>query len=283
MKTTLVYLIITVKTLSAYFLIALSFALLFSSCESDEVAPLPFSETAPLPNSESTTFFQPIILPPQVTRTDYSGATKWQLSFYDPYHHRTDKPVDLYPSYFSTVDGSCRTRIDLNSSAELTSQVDLSLFFSRLYSPNVSHNSLTYPEAARATQIKPANLTWWQLTTMTASNPAQFTKEFENSPFASAPFQPCNYDMEGDESAYYQKGDNFLFKTDRIPARYGAIYIKERPSLVRDTKQFVIEVIVQNDNTIIKNATSNNYETQDSVQVLYQKLLAYIYATNASK
>jgi hypothetical protein len=246
MKTTIMYFIITVKTQSAYFIIALLFAMTFSSCQPEEVAPVqPRSQFLSLYKKKPS----PDVIPPdEVIRTVYAGATKWQIT----YNNYDVNLGSLYQRYLNTIDGSLQNLAQLQSRPETTAQADLNLSFYFVESTDKYDHLLTYPASALATRFKPAEFGTWQLAAMTVGNPAQFQSEFENSTFEATRSQPYNYELNGDESDYLQEGDIFLFKTDRRPARYGAIYIKEKPNYIQNTKPFVIEVTVQADNNIVE-------------------------------
>jgi len=239
------------KILSIYLLFIVSLTIGLSSCQTDEVAPFQAGSQKAISDSKAPGLFQPMIFPPEIIRTVHAGATTWQITFNDPYYDNPNKPIAKYPTYFSTVDGSCYTSAELNADAKVTYNADLSLLFFSIYAPG-HFNSFTFQESVRDTQIKPSDLGLWELAVMTTSNPSQFEVEFENSPYEAKSKQPYNYKEFGTESSPYQKGDIFLFKTDRLPNRYGVIYIKERPSLLRNTNQFVIEVTVQSDNNIVE-------------------------------
>jgi len=248
MKTTIENFIISITTLSVYFLLALLFALVFSSCQPEEVAPMQPLGRFPGPIEKVP---PPNVLPPdEVVRTVNAGTTKWRIT----YNNVNYNFKQSYQQFFSTLDGSFYNKAQLNSSTEATARADMSFMFWYASSPdnNKYGHKLKYPDYASATRFKPAEFGTWQLAAMTVGNPAQFQSEFENSTFEPTRFQPYNYEENGDESAYLKAGDIFLFKTDRDPVRYGAVHIIAMANPFLGNEQTIVEVTVQADNSIVE-------------------------------
>ncbi len=234
------------KTTLLHFIATVVFAIALISCQTEEVAPL--RPVGWLPGDKAPNPIPTNIPPAEVIRTDYAGATKWRITFNDPkYAFKW-----AYQRFFSTVDGSFRNLADLNSSSKATSRADMDFLFGFIKAPENFHNYLHYDAYAPETQFKPASLSLIQLADITEYNPTLFQDEFENSPFYGTSFQPYNYELNGDESTFYENGDIFLFKTDRNPARYGAIRIIERSQIYQGIGPRIVEVIVQADNDIIQ-------------------------------
>ncbi|MEM9674577.1 MAG: hypothetical protein ACFB15_07400 [Cyclobacteriaceae bacterium] len=234
------------KTTILYFITIIALAMTLGSCQTEEVAPL--RPIGWLPGDKTPHPIPTSIPPAEVIRTEFSGATKWRITFNDP-------KFELkwaYQRFFSTVDGSFRNLADLNSSMKATSRVDMDFLFGYARSPHQYDNHLTYPEAAVMTKFKPSDMSAWDLAVATELNPTEFQTAFESSPFEAVSFQPYNYDKYGDESSLYQDGDIFLFKTDRNPARYGAIRIVEASLIYQGIGPRIVEVIVQADNNVFQ-------------------------------
>ena len=184
MKNTMKYLIVSTKTLNATLILAL-FALAFSSCQSDEVAP--FDSASPPhvptdPDDVAKNPYNPIISPGKIIRTVYPGATQWWVRYKDPISWRKQ----YMQVYFSTVDGSFMNLAELNRSRQASAKVDLDILFGYLAAPTNSYDEpeqsrkFKYPSYLRNTQIKPSDLSIWDLAVMTY-NPSQFQSAFENS------------------------------------------------------------------------------------------------------
>ncbi len=233
------------KTTILSFIISLSLTLTFSSCQTEEVAPIQSGGRLlnpvklPVPTS---------IPPAEVIRTDYSGATKWRITFTNPkYAFRWS-----YQRFFSISDGTFRTLADLNNSPKATSKADMDFLFGYIRAAGEYNYYLHHASSAPATQFKPASLGLLQLADITANHPDLFQTAFEKSPFEATPFQPYNYSKGGDESTYYENGDIFLFKTDQNPVRYGAIRIVETSQIYQGIGSRIVEVIAQADNNIFQ-------------------------------
>jgi len=248
MKTTIDNLINFIRTLrSVYIPIVLVCALAFSSCQlDDEVAPIK-SVGPQSVSSEGAQILLPISVPPdEMVRTDYPLATKWRITYNN---------VGLghsYRRFFSTLDGSLRTMDELNNSRKATARADMNIMFWYVSSLEEFDNFLTYPEYISATRFKPATFGPWQLAAMTVGNSAQFKAEFDHNQFGATPFQPYNYELNGDESTYVKKGDIFLFKTGRTPAQYGAVHILEKANPFLGTEQTIVEITVQTGSLIVE-------------------------------
>ncbi|MEM6845721.1 MAG: hypothetical protein AAF944_27295 [Bacteroidota bacterium] len=232
------------KTLSIYTLLAI--LLTFGGCQTEEVAPK--RSVGWLPEDKTPNPIPASIPPAEVIRTEFSGATKWRITFNDPKFALKW----AYQRFFSTEDGTFHNLADLNSSVSATNQVDMDFLFGYVQSPHQYDNHLTYPEAAVMTKFKPSDMSYWDLVVATELNPSAFETAFESSPFEAVSFQPYNYENYGDESSLYQDGEIFLFKTDRNPARYGAIRIVEASLIYQGIGPRIVEVIVQADNDIFK-------------------------------
>jgi len=225
-----------------YLFLALISASLLASCQSDDISssypvkkrPTRPGEYAPMPPSP--------IPPTSVVEEELDGAKRWLITFNDidyDLHY-------LHQRFFSTVDGSFYNIKQLHLSADATAKADLDFLVGRVQS--TEGFLLTYPEQAVATQFKPSDLTVKQLAFMAENNPDQLEDTFENSLYAATNVQPYNYVEDKYDFEYYETGDIFLFKTDRSPARYGAVRIVQSvPSQVASTR--VVEVTVQAGNS----------------------------------
>ncbi|MEM6841164.1 MAG: hypothetical protein AAF632_02965 [Bacteroidota bacterium] len=228
--------------------LALCLLALVLACQPEEVAPLQSRFGRPIDdkilNPSSTS-----IPPDEVIRTDYSGATKWRITFNNP-NMFTPHTMN-YQCFFSTETGDTYSLSDLNTSAEATAQADLNFLYGSLDAIGEYDSYLQYPEAARDTEFVPAELSQWDLAVMTVYHPDQFQDAFENSPLWPTFYQPYNYNEDGYEPPSYQKGEIYLFKIDQSPARYGAVRIVERANIIEGINQYIIEITVQSNNNII--------------------------------
>lgn len=228
-------------------------ALAFSSCQSDEVAPFRSASQPSIPGDKAPNPYIYSKPPEEVIRTDYAGATQWWIRYNDPIFAARDH----IQVYFNTVDGSFQNLFELNSSRRASAKADMDILFGYIKSPINSYDDFErprkfkYPEYLKNTQLKPSDLGLWDLAVMTY-NPSQFQSEFENSPYEATNVQPYNY-VQINHAQEYQVGDIFLFKTARVPVRYGAIRIITVPG--SDPMQhlaYILEITVQADNNIVE-------------------------------
>ncbi|MEM6845720.1 MAG: hypothetical protein AAF632_26155 [Bacteroidota bacterium] len=229
------------KYLNVFFLIFAG-ALLLSGCQSDDTSSMfPVRKRPTPPGGYAPTLATPIP-PTSVEEEVLDGAKRWLITF-------SDINYDLHylqQRFFSTTDGSFYNIKQLHLSADATAKVDLDFLFGRIQS--IDGFLLTYPEQAAATQFKPSNLTAGALAFIVANDPTYLEDEFENSPYAATEVQPYNYIEDKYDFDYYETGDIFLFKTDRTPARYGAIRIVQSEADFYANSR-TVEVTVQTGNS----------------------------------
>lgn len=230
------------KLLNLFFL-ALTSTLLLSSCQSDDTSSIfPVSKRPNPPGGYAPTLSDPIP-PTSVEEEVLDGAKRWLITFSDinyDLHY-------LHQRFFSTIDGSFYNIKQIHLSADATAKIDLDFLFGRVQS--IDGFLLTYPEQAAATQFKPSNLTAGELAFIIDNDPAQLEDAFENSPYAATDVQPYDYVEDKYNFDYYETGDIFLFKTDRTPARYGAIRIVQSEADFYANSR-TVEVTVQTGNSI---------------------------------
>ena len=179
--------------------------------------------------------------PTEVEEETLDGAQRWVITFYDIDY---DKHYQ-YQRFFSTVEGSFRNITQLMNSPSSTANADLDFLVGRVQ--NATGFLSPHPQYIVHTQFKPSDLSAKELYIMTHYHPEQLADAFENSPYAATDKQPYNYAEDKYDFDYYETGDIFLFKTDRTPARYGAIRIIHSQASYHANSR-VVEVTVQTSN-----------------------------------
>ncbi|MEM9674578.1 MAG: hypothetical protein AAF992_18440 [Bacteroidota bacterium] len=226
-------------------ILALLSAVLLPGCQSDDTSSIfPVSKRPTSPGGYAPTLTTPIP-PTSVEEEVLDGAKRWLITFSDinyDLHY-------LHQRFFSTTDGSFYNIKQLHLSANATAKADLDFLFGRIQS--IDGFLLTYPEQAAATQFKPSNLTAGELAFIVDNDPAQLENAFENSIYAATDVQPYDYVEDKYNFDYYETGDIFLFKTDRTPARYGAIRIVQSEADFYANSR-TVEITVQTGNSIQK-------------------------------
>ncbi|MGB3589140.1 MAG: hypothetical protein WBA23_21520 [Tunicatimonas sp.] len=238
MKTTLQYLTISAITLSTYLLIALLIALLFSSCQPDDMNNIAPVSSRPVDISGEWASPIATIPPTTVEEETLDGAKRWVIEFDDIDYDQHYK----YQRFFSTVDGSFHNITELMTYTDATANADIDFLVGRVQ--NAAGFLSPHPQYVAHTQFKPTDLSAKSLYLMSQNNPEQLTDTFESSPYAATDQQPYNYVEDDYTFDYYQTGDIFLFKTDRNPARYGYVRImRSFPAMY--TSDRIVEVVVQ--------------------------------------
>ena len=218
--------------------LAFSASLLLFGCQSDDASSIVPISTRSTSVSDNLSIPMVTIPPTEVEEETLDGAQRWIITFYNIDY---DKHYQ-YQRFFSTVDGSFRNITQLMNSPSSTANADLDFLVGRMQ--NAAGFLSPHPQYVVHTQFKPSDLSAKELDMMAHHNPEQLADAFENSPYMATDKQPYNYVEDDYTFDYYQTGDIFLFKTDRTPARYGAVrIIHSQASYYANSR--VVEVIVQ--------------------------------------
>lgn len=205
--------------------------LLGSSCKKVTVMP-----STGLKNNENTEPLRSEVITgtpnpfPTVTviKANFSNATGWRITWKGGSYNAEN--VNKVPSIFSTINGSVHSVHYLNNTAWLnTDYADMQLYFGKLVATS-KVPQLTKVNALKDTQFKLSNWNVATLEDVSKNNPNAFGLAFEFGFFGAAQTQTGNYSA----------GQVYLFKTDRIPAKYGAVRIVKTGGAEK-----IIEVVVQ--------------------------------------
>ncbi|WPP50754.1 hypothetical protein [Catalinimonas niigatensis] len=162
----------------------------------------------------------------QVIKRDFDGAKGWRIVWGGGEWDVSD--VQKIPSIFSTVTGSVNSVLYLNNtSPQNTDNADMSIYFSLAATDQIG--SLNYTTRTKKTLFKLSGMNVTDLQNAAENHPNLFTVAYEwdlNEPNGSL------------SMGNYQTGDIYSFKTDRAPAKYGAIRIVDKSPLT-------IEIVVQ--------------------------------------
>jgi hypothetical protein len=204
------------KSLHIIFSSLFSIAML-PGCQSDEVAPQKMNDSFPTESEYAPVKLHRNSIPPdEVVRTDYPKTRKWRFTFEDhgfSWWWMTQR-------FFSVKTGSFYSYYDLNTIPKAVSKADIYFDFGHIKAPIYTVEYLDHGEQARSTQFKKANMSAWELASMTAFNYQQFQAKFERSPIEPSFQVPVGSHMKS--------GDIFLFKTDNPVPDYGVIHIIEK-------------------------------------------------------
>ena len=184
--------------------------------------------------------------PPTIIKKNFPNATAWKIIWEDiPFDNCGYGPCEYLPIYFSTLNGSLHSADFLNAiPLKNTANVDMSLFWDMVRSPShVDNFQLIHWNHAKSTQFKRSGMSAADFADYAQNNPAMFQDLFENEPYGVSDWQPNRFDPGYEHIAYYESGDIYTFKTDRVPSKYGAIRIVE--GWIINPERLVIEVVVQ--------------------------------------
>jgi len=225
------------KYLAIIFL-AFSTSLLLPGCQTDDMSSIVPLLPGPATAAEDWVDPIPTIAPIIIEEETLDGARRWVIAFYNidyDLHYQ-------YQRFFSTLDGSFYNVTQLQNSTDATAKADLDFLVGRVQ--NTKGFLLPQAEYDVHTQFKPSDMSAKSLSIIANTNPQQLADAFENSPFAATNVQPYDYKKDQYDFDYFEKGDMFLFKTDRTPARYGAVRIIHT-DVSPTSNSRVVEVIVQ--------------------------------------
>jgi len=224
------------KTLKNYFLYSLLlFVTAMPGCQQDELDTMRIQPSRLGPGYKAPNPGGTRIEPPQVIKEEFAHATGWRIIWEDTGFE--NETWQKYPGIFSTVNGSVHSINYLNNTSwQNTDNADMYLLFEQVTA--TTRPELTHQAHVKATEFKRSDMTVQQLADYAENDPDMFQYLFENEAYGVAEKQPI---VEESNYSYYQPGDIYTFKTDRVPAKYGAIRIVElwSPS--------IIEVVVQKD------------------------------------
>lgn len=167
---------------------------------------------------------QPIVT---ITRNEFSGARGWRISWrgglFEPENGNAQRRI------FSTVTGALNSVNFLNASGVAnTDNADMYLW-GRLVAPS-QMGSLNQVGVLKNTKFRLSNWNVAALENAARNAPANFGWAFEFGFFGPIV----------NETAPYQTGQIYLFKTDRPQAKYGAVRIVKWGGA-----ETIVEVVVQ--------------------------------------
>jgi hypothetical protein len=166
--------------------------------------------------------------PPIVTviKKDFDEARGWRITWKsvagsDP------TPQNKVQSIFSTVTGAVNSVDYLNGvSAKNTDNADMMLYFGDLRSTH-KVPQLTHKSGLKKTQFK-----------LSGMKVADLEDAAKNDPNKFGVIYTLAFDAAGEVKENYKEGQIYVFKTDRTPAKYGAVRIVSMSPRI-------IEVVVQ--------------------------------------
>ncbi len=163
----------------------------------------------------------------KVIKKDFPGAKGWRVVWGGGTY--TSENAHKVPSIFSTITGAVNSVHYLNNtSPQNTGNADMQIYFGNLKATS-QINSLTYNNHTKKTRFKLSGMTVNDLQNAAENNPGLFGLIYEwdfDEPVGTL------------QTGNYQAGQIYTFKTDRIPAKYGAVRIVS-------TNPKTIEVVVQ--------------------------------------
>jgi len=220
------------KTLKNYFLYSLLlFVFMVPACQQDDLESM---RVQPREIGKITTPGFKSIPTPEIIKEEFDEATGWRITWDDSQINNGNWKE--HPGVFSTLHGTLHSINGLNNAApQVTKDTDMLLPFGNIAAPGRSP-SLDYQHLAKSTQFKRSDMSAADLEAITEFNPDFFQYLFENESYQVDEVQPIN---EETGSYYYEAGDIFTFKTDRFPARFGAVRI------VKKNNPTIVEVVVQ--------------------------------------
>lgn len=168
----------------------------------------------------------PTFKPPIVTviKQEFPDARGWRIKWEGgSYTSETSQKVQ---SIFSTINGSVHSVHYLNNTSPgNTSNADMQLYFGDLKS--TKQVSQLMNGTTRKTSFKLSGMTVAQLEDAAKNDPSKFTAVYT-----------FGFDVASEVKDDYKAGQIYVFKTDRMPAKYGAVRIVS-------LNPRVIEVVVQ--------------------------------------
>ncbi|MEM9675252.1 MAG: hypothetical protein ACFB15_28535 [Cyclobacteriaceae bacterium] len=213
----------TLKLSTLAFVIILSSLSLFSCEETIESDFQQYPSSEAFANSGSNRI--PTIK--RITRQDFPDAIGWRISWFGGNLH-SNNDFNKVPAIFSTVTGTVRSVNTLNnSSSQLTKDADMWLY-NNLKAPRKLFN-LDHLNHAKRTRFKVSGMKVSDLQNAAQNQPGLFGIAYEwdlNEPNGKLVISS------------YKEGQIFSFKTDRTPAKYGAVRIVKKYPLI-------LEVVVQ--------------------------------------
>ncbi|MGB3589142.1 MAG: hypothetical protein WBA23_21530 [Tunicatimonas sp.] len=171
----------------------------------------------PLHVEPPLTDFNASLPPPEVTRTEYPGAIRLEVTL-DV--HGISSWNRRYKKFFGVANESFQSKNEINASAENTNHADMYFEYYGIGSTDYEYtHSLDFPESAPTTLFKEVKVRPAIIEYMATTAPELLQSKFEDSPAVENNFVG-NYE-------YTTPGSTYVFKTDRSPARYGLIKILE--------------------------------------------------------
>ena len=211
---------------------ALGVVMLLIGCNDDSMAPS-FENTKSLTHQMSAIddigSGQQNTLPVvTVIKNNFSGATGWRVTWKGGII--TSENADRVQSVFSTITGAVNSTEYLNAvSPGNTDNADMQLYFGKLKATS-EVSDLTNVTELKETRFR---LSTWNVATLedaAVTNPQNFGIAYELGAFGSKVLETGNYSA----------GQIYLFKTDRVPVKYGAVRIVKTGGAEK-----IIEVVVQ--------------------------------------
>lgn len=211
---------------------ALGLIILMTSCNDDSMAPSFESSrnlNPQLADIDDITSGQENTLPVvTVIKNNFTGATGWRVTWKGGII--TSSNANSVQTIFSTVTGAVNSVKYLNAvSSGNTDNADMQLYFGKLTATS-EVDDLTHVAHVKDTRFR---LSTWNVATLedaAVTNPLNFGIAYELGAFGSKVLETGNYSA----------GQIYLFKTDRVPAKYGAVRIVKTGGAEK-----IIEVVVQ--------------------------------------
>ncbi len=222
------------KPLKTYFLSAsILFLFLMPGCQQDELDTMNIQPYQPPPVYKAPNPGGTRIGQPRVIKQAFPKATGWRIIWEDTGFDNDS--WQKYPGIFSTINGSVHSVHYLNNTSwQNTDYADMYLLFEQVTS--TTRPELVHPAHVKATEFKRSDMSVAELADYAENNPDMFQYLFENESYGVAEVQPIEKESD---YPWYQPGEIYTFKTDRVPAKYGAVRIVELWSPT------IIEVVVQ--------------------------------------
>lgn len=211
---------------------ALGLVMLMASCNDDSMAPSFESNrnlNPQLADIDDITSGQENTLPVvTVIKNNFTGATGWRVTWKGGII--TSSNANSVQTIFSTVTGAVNSVKYLNAvSPGNTDNADMQLYFGKLMATS-EVDDLTHVAHVKDTRFRLSN---WNVATLedaAVTNPLNFGIAYELGAFGAKVLETGNYSA----------GQIYLFKTDRVPAKYGAVRIVKTGGAEK-----IIEVVVQ--------------------------------------
>ena len=175
------------------------------------------------PNIKGTNPYHPPIV--TVVKNDFDKAKGWRITWKSVGGEAP--PFKKVQSIFSTVTGAVNSIDYLNGTGwHNTDNADMMLYFGDLSSTN-KVSQLTQESGLKKTRFKLSGMTLADLENAAKNDPTKFTAVYT-----------FGFDAAAEVKEDYKQGQIYVFKTDRNPAKYGAVRIVSMSPRI-------IEVVVQ--------------------------------------